>query len=148
MAVPETILAALRRETHEAHVATAQRGVIGAREITFRNRFNTTADEKFTGALAALHTAARAGAYEVILTNWAEFCPRESRLCSDGETRTGVDWIAYVLRMPGPPVVALSPVDLLIARIPGVTFYAVPGGILAQWTPPDPQPIVIQPLGW
>lgn len=147
MAVPETILAALRRETHEAHINTAQRGVIGARETTFRNRFNATADEKITGAIAALHTAARAGAYEVILTNWAEFCPREGRLCSDGETRTGIDWIAYVLRMPGLPVVAVSPVDLLIARIPGVTFHAVPGGILAQWHQPE-QPIIIQPLGW
>lgn len=148
MAAPETILAALRRETHEAHLAIAQRGVIGARETTFRNRFNSTADEKFTGALAALHAAARAGTYEVILTNWAEFYPREGRLCSDGETREGADWIGYVLRCQGPPVVAASPVDLLTARIPGVLFRAVPGGILAQWTPPEPQPVVVQPIGW
>lgn len=144
----ETVLAALRRETHEAHTNIAQRGIIGARETTFRNRFNTTADEKFTGALADMHTAARAGAYEVILTNWAEFCPREGRLCSDGQTRTGVDWIAYVLRLPGPPVVSPSPVELLTTRVPGVTFNAVPGGILAQWNPHDPQPVIVQPIGW
>lgn len=148
MAIQETILAALCRETHEAHIAIARRGVIGIRETAVRNRFNMTADENFTGAVAAMHAAARNGAYEVILLNWAEFCPQEGRLCSDGETRVGIDWIRFILLRPGPTVVATSPVDLLTTRIPGVIFRAVPGGILAQWTPADPQPVIIPLIDW